>query len=214
MKIEAIHEFHDSSYSNSWADRFEPTPERLRLFETILRNIEEKQVEELAILELGVGPGFLANFLLKRLPKVSYEGLDYSESMLAIAARRTGEHRDRICFTQADLVDANWVRKVRRVPAIIVSTWALHDLLEKKNIASVYNLAIEILPAGGVILNGDFIKPEASEYEYEGGRIKPSEHFELLRLAGFSKVECLAEFEKSVDNPTTSNNYNCFRGEK
>ena len=214
MKIEAIHEFHNPNYSKGWANRFEPTPERLRLFETILRNIERIGSEELAILELGIGPGYLASFLLERLPNANYEGLDYSKSMLDIAAQRTGEFSNRICFTQADLINVNWINKIGRVPDVIVSTWALHDLLEKKNISSVYNSAFQVLPEGGILLNGDFIKPEESSYEYEGGRIKPSEHLEILRLAGFPKIECLAEFEESVENPTTSNNYNCFRAEK
>jgi len=65
-----------------------------------------------------------------------------------------------------------------------------------------------------MLLNGDFIKPEESKFEYEGGRIKPSEHLDLLERSGFSKVECIAEFEKSVEEPTTSNNYICFKAIK
>ena len=35
-----------------------------------------------------------------------------------------------------------------------------------------------------------------------------------LQEAGFQEVECLEEFEKSVENPTTANNYACFRAKK
>ena len=70
------------------------------------------------------------------------------------------------------------------------------------------------LPQEGILLNGDFIKPEASTFEYEAGRIKPSEHIDLLQLAGFQSVECIKEFEKDVDNPTTANNYSCFFAKK
>jgi len=39
MKIEALHQFHNANFSKGWADRFEPTPPRIQLFETILENI-------------------------------------------------------------------------------------------------------------------------------------------------------------------------------
>lgn len=214
MKIEALHDFHDTDFSQGWADRFEPTPERLRLFQTILQHINDLEAEDLSILELGIGPGYLADFLLENLPNITYEGLDFSAAMLDIASKRTAKYSQGIHFTQADLVRDNWTTQLKKAPNIIVSTWALHDLLEKKNIASVYQSAFEILPKDGILLNGDFIKPETSTYEYEGGRIKPSEHIELLQVAGFRNCACVAEFEISVEEPTTANNYVCFEGRK
>ena len=83
-------------------------------------------------------------------------------------------------------------------------------LLNKPNISTVYKLAYKLLPQNGRLINGDFIKPENSIFEYEKGRIKPSEHIELLNQCGFKKVECLKIFEVNEDNPTTSNNYACF----
>lgn len=214
MKIEALHEFHDASFSQGWADRFEPTPARLQLFEMILQNIEELKVEKVSILELGIGPGFLANYLLERLLKINYEGLDFAKPMLEIAKERTQDYSQRINFTQADLINEPWIYKLKTPPNVIVSTWTLHDLFEKENILKVYKSVYEVLPSGGILLNGDFIKPEESNFEYEGGRIKPSEHLELLMLAGFQDCQCLAEFEKSIEHPTTANNYACFRAIK
>jgi len=163
---------------------------------------------------LGIGPGYLADFLMEHLPEATYEGLDFSEAMLEIARERTAQYNERIHFTQADLVRDNWTAQLKKAPKVIVTTWALHDLFEKKNIAKVYQSAFEVLPKGGILLNGDFIKPETSTYEYEGGRIKPSEHMELLQVAGFRNFACLAKFEVSVEQPTTANNYACFKGEK
>jgi len=36
----------------------------------------------------------------------------------------------------------------------------------------------------------------------------------LLREAGFEEVACLEKFELSVDQPTTANNYACFKAVK
>ena len=214
MKIEALHEFHDPAFSQGWSDRFTPSPERLRLFQTMLEQMNLDKKDTVAVLELGIGPGYLAHYLLGQSPIIQYEGLDFSLPMLDIAYKRNADFEDRISFTQADLVKDQWGDNLTRQPEIIVSTWALHDLFSKENIFSVYQAAYEVLPKGGILLNGDFIKPETSPYEYESGRIKPSEHIDLLLKAGFQTAVCVAEFEKSVDQPTTANNYSCFRAEK
>ncbi len=214
MKIEALHDFHDPAFSKGWADRFVPTSERIRLFDLMLHEITSLKGSSLSILELGIGPGYLASYILGKLPDVKYEGLDFSNAMLSLASQRNEEHSGRTNFIQADLTDKKWIEKVQESPQIIVSTWALHDLLSKENIANVYYQVFQLLPKGGVLLNGDFIKPETSTFEYENGRIKPSEHLALLKDAGFLNSECLSLFEEDVLHPTTSNNYACFKAIK
>ena len=150
--------FHDANFSKEWAEKFKPTSDRLHLFETILNLIEKEGYQSASILELGIGPGFLASYLLKNLDEITYEGLDFSESMLAIASKRTLRYKDRVSFTQADLINDIWKNSLERMPEVIVSTWALHDLFEKKNILGVYKTAYKILPKGGLLINGDFIK--------------------------------------------------------
>jgi len=210
MKIEALHEFHDMEFSQGWAERFTPTPDRLALFETILQRIREIGEENCHVLELGIGPGYLADYLLSRLPNISYEGLDFSNAMLEIAKKRLVKYEGRVVYTQADLTKESWTDKVSQLPKAVVSTWALHDLFSSKNIEFVYRKTKSILQAKGVLLNGDFIKPEESTFDYEGGRIKPSVHLSLLKNVGFQSAICLKEFEKDVLNPTTANNYACF----
>jgi len=211
MKIQALHEFHDEQFSQNWSDRFIPTPDRVSLFQLILDNIEKENTE---VLELGIGPGYLAEHILTKRDNIIYEGLDFSRPMLDIASKRLAGIRTEKIFTQADLTASSWRNDVRTKPKTIISTWALHDLLSKENIFNVYKSAYAILPQGGKLINGDFIKPEKSEIEYEAGRIKPSEHLDLLRQAGFQKAECIKMFEEDVENPTTANNYACFMAVK
>ena len=212
MKIEALHEFHDPDFAQGWSDKFEPTKDRLDLFKTISDQLKDETTFQ--ILELGIGPGYLAEYILTNLSNVRCEGLDYSEAMLSIAKERTSNNNERISFTQADLVNELWSKKIKTQPNAIVSTWALHDLFNLESIKSVFRLAYELLPEGDVFLNGDFVKPEESTTEYEGGRIRPSEHVFLLKDVGFQSVNCIKEFEKNVHNPTTANNYSCFMAVK
>lgn len=214
MKIEKLHEFHDPEFSQGWADRFKPTPARLELFDTILAEVQKLPSDKTKVLELGIGPGYLAAHILAKDSNVRYEGLDYATPMLNIAAKRNEVHKDRLTYTQADLTSKHWGDQVQNQPDAIVSTWALHDLFNQENIFNVYRIAYNVLYKGGVLLNGDFIKPENSPFEYEGGRIKPSVHIALLKKAGFETVSVIKELEKNVMEPTTSNNYSCFMAVK
>jgi len=121
---------------------------------------------------------------------------------------------NRVTLTQADITNPEWTMSVSEEPKVVVSTWALHDLTSKHHIKSVYQSVCKILAPQGILLNGDFIKPESSQHEYEHGRIRPSEHLELLEQSGFQSWECLKHFEVNVQSPTTSNNYSCFKAEK
>jgi len=210
--VGALHEFHDPAYAQNWADRFVPTPPRQALFDLIVEQLTSRSLPTRHIVELGIGPGYLALEILRQIPGVTYEGVDFSEAMFAIARPRLAEFEGRIVYAQADLTADDWTTRLSQTPGAIVSTWALHDLGAEAHIAAVYRQARAVLPSGGLLLNGDFVKPDESTFDYEPGRITPSRHEELLRAAGFRDVQRLAYLEKDVANPTPANNYACFAG--
>ncbi len=92
----------------------------------------------------------------------------------------------------------------------MISTWALHDLGSQQAVADVYKRCYETLPPGGVLVNGDFIKPDGTTFEYEPGRIPISRHLDLLKDAGFSDPQCLTHLEPNIENPTSAQNYACL----
>lgn len=210
--IGAQHDFHDPAYAQNWADRFVPTPPRQALFDLIVEQLISRVSLTGHIVELGIGPGYLAWEILGRIPGVSYEGVDFSEAMFTIARPRLADFDGRVVYTQADLIHDDWPARLCQRPGAIVSTWALHDLGGEAHIASVYQRARAVLPFGGLLLNGDFVKPDESAFDYEPGRITPTRHAELLRAAGFREVTRLAYLEKDVEQPTAANNYACFAG--
>ena len=91
--VGARHEFHDNQYASEWSNRFFPTPERLQLFDTIIDRILEASLPSRYIVELGTGPGYLAARLLKAIPEVTYEGVDFSHSRSAIFCRSSFERK-------------------------------------------------------------------------------------------------------------------------
>jgi hypothetical protein len=66
----------------------------------------------------------------------------------------------------------------------ILSTWALHDLGSEASTSAVYRKCKFVLPLQGILLNGDFIKPEGATFEYEPGRFPAKRHIEIFTITG------------------------------
>ncbi len=209
--IGAQHEFHDVEFVAGWADRFAPTPKRLELFNIFLSELKPRIPSNGVVVELGIGPGFLADHLLGELSEIRYVGVDFSEPMLDIARQRLDQHSSRVTYVQADLVSDNWWAGIRSPVNAIVSTWALHDLANPETVAAVYKSCAQVLSDGGTFLNGDFIKPDNAIFEYEPGRFEIEKHIAMLRRAGFKNADCLKLLEEEIESPTAAQNYACLR---
>ena len=212
--IGAEHEFHDREFALRWTERFVPTTERMRLFNIILCELRGRLPGGGRVLELGIGPGYLAKYLLESMPGIEYHGIDFSRPMLEIASGRLEHLSSRISYTLADLVTDAWEDGFTSCFDAIVSTWALHDLGSQKHVESVYGKSFRALSNGGVLLNGDFIKPEGTTHQFEAGRFHTGKHLALLKAAGFTSVECLAVLETEIDSPTPAQNYACIKAVK
>ena len=209
--IGAKHEFHDEAFVQGWAARFQPNLERLKLFQTIYAELNQWMPANGRILELGIGPGYLAEFLLAKMPHIQYIGLDFSQPMLKLAQDRLAPYPTRLQLIQADLIRDEWWRDLPQPINGIVTTWALHDLGSPQYTAQVYQACHAILPPGGLLLDGDFIKPEQAPQQYEPGRFEIAQHLQLLQQASFQHVECLLVLEQELKNPTSAHNYACFK---
>ncbi|MDR1988967.1 MAG: class I SAM-dependent methyltransferase [Acidobacteriaceae bacterium] len=208
--VGAHHEFHDAAFAQDWADRFVPSAARLALFDLILNQIRQLPVSDPHVLELGLGPGYLARYILQRHTTLQYEGVDFSTAFFEVAKRTLGELAARVTFSMADLMDQSWPSRLTHQPHAIISTWTLHDLGSQQAVADVYARGFETLPTGGVLANGDFIKPDGTAWDYEAGRFEIARHLELLRRAGFVNPVSLRHFEPELDTPTPAQNYACL----
>jgi len=208
--VGAQHEFHDAAFVRGWADRFVPSAPRLQLFDLILDQIRRPGVPNSHVVELGIGPGYMARHILERNRTITYEGLDFSEVFFEIAKETVGDMLARVTLTKADLMNQSWPKRLSKTPGAIISTWALHDLGGQQAIADVYARCYETLPMGGVLVNGDFIKPDGTAFDYEPGRFEVARHLEFLRAAGFAEPTSLAQFEHNLKDPTAAQNYACL----
>jgi len=86
----------------------------------------------------------------------------------------------------------------------------LHDLGSQQAVADVYARCSETLSEGGILVNGDFIKPDGTAWDYEPGRFEVARHLELLHQAGFANPVSLHHFEAEIEKPTAAQNYACL----
>ncbi len=205
--VGASHEFHDAEFVRGWASRFVPTAPRLQLFDMILEEVEKLGKPEAHVLELGTGPGYMARHMLERNQSISFEALDFSDVFMDVARETLGGLTARVTFTNADLMAQDWPSKLSKQPDAIVSTWALHDLGGPQPVADVYARCYEVLPAGGLLANGDFIKPDGTDWDFEAGRFEIDRHLEFLRAAGFENPGSRIHLEANIVDPTAAQNY-------
>src|SRR5690606_37379522 len=96
-------------------------------------------------------------------PRVSAVVLDQSQAFLDLAARRLERFGDRATLVCRQLQE-DWSVDVPRPAAAIVSMSAIHhlDAAQKR---AWYRGCFEALQPGGILLNGDEVRPE-SDAEY------------------------------------------------
>jgi tRNA (cmo5U34)-methyltransferase len=157
-------------------------------------------------MDLGCGPGTLAEKLLAVFPEMSVICSDGSDEMLRLARQRLDSFGDRASFIQSDFGADKWIAELPRELDAVVSARAIHNLRKLKLIGPVYGQIFELLRPGGLFLNIErvnFSSPALRRYYRElqmktRGRVAkmdgaaPSllQQFRLLKRAGFSDIDC------------------------
>jgi cyclopropane fatty-acyl-phospholipid synthase-like methyltransferase len=103
------------------------------------------------ILELGSGPGFLAQHLLQTLNDVSYVLLDFSPAMHELARARLADLGRHAEFLERDFKQADWNRDLGKFDCV-VTIQAVHELRHKRYAAGLHTRVRELLAPDGFYL--------------------------------------------------------------
>jgi SAM-dependent methyltransferase len=160
-------------------------PRYLEIQDLILKQLSDVLDDGGLIVDLGGGSGRLLERILDRWPAAHGVLIDQSEPFLALAERRLHRFGSRATCLKARLQD-DWFPKprpvvavypppnsppvVRRSPApptsspvtAIVSMSAIHHL-EPAEKQTLYRRCYDLLAPGGVLLNGDEVRPESDD---------------------------------------------------
>lgn len=163
-------------------------PERAEIMQHLVVQLKALPFPAPQVVELGPGPGLLAEVLLRELPQIHYTGFDSSELLLAYAQSQLTSFGTRARLVQADLNAEDWLADLPPEVHAIISLQAMHDLGDESHINRVYGLARRLLTPSGLLLNADFIVPPGQENPEQPGRRSIARHLELLRAHGFERV--------------------------
>lgn len=125
---------------------------RVEFFEVFSAVIDQlAQGNSMRILELGSGPGFLAEHLLKALSSIEYVALDFSPAMHELATQRLGTLAERVRFVERSFRDESWPQGLGSFD-VVVTLQAVHELRHKRYAADLHSQVREILVPGGSYL--------------------------------------------------------------
>jgi len=102
-EVPSDHDFFDPAYVKQRTESIgRYRPERKRLFEVFAAEAAQVKKGALLVFELGCGPGFLAEALLKSCQILRYTLLDFSPQMLELSRSRLRKFDEPTLFIQAD----------------------------------------------------------------------------------------------------------------
>jgi trans-aconitate methyltransferase len=168
-------------------------PERTEVIRHISDQLRALPFPAPHVMELGLGPGVLAERLLRDMPQLSYTGIDSSELLLTFAQTQLAPFGNRASLIRADLNGEEWLAQLPSEIQAIVSLQALHDLGDESHINRIYGLAKTYLVPGGLLLNADLIVPDNQAAPEHPGRLSIARHLELLQKHGYERVACTLE---------------------
>jgi SAM-dependent methyltransferase len=179
-------DFHDPAVAAAWAEVvMRKRPWRSTIFEHFVAIVSAAPVAQARLLELGSGPGFLAEQLLTQCPNISrYTLLEFSEPMLEQSRRRLDAHQDRTEFLRADFKSDTWPRLVTGPIHFVVSLQAVHELRHKRHAPQLYAQLAPLLAPAGEVLICDHLPAGAHTPRHTVLYMDPEEKLEALTRAG------------------------------
>lgn len=136
------------SDAREWeATALEKRPWRTEFFAQLQKEIAAHGTPCLRILELGSGPGFLAEHLLRAFSSASYVALDFSSAMHELAATRLGSAASRVEFVNRSFRDSEWSDGLGRFDCVVTHQ-AVHELRHKRHARSLHAAVRQILEPG------------------------------------------------------------------
>ena len=152
-EVPSDHDFFDPTYVQKWSDSIvRCRPERQRLFKVFAAETARIKKDRLSVFELGCGPGFLAEALIKNCAISRYMLLDFSPHMLELSRKRLAPFADRTDFIQRDFKKKNWTAALPTNFDLIVSLQAVHELRHASRIPKLYAQLYDLLVPGGSLL--------------------------------------------------------------
>jgi cyclopropane fatty-acyl-phospholipid synthase-like methyltransferase len=191
MDVPSPIDFSKQEEAEAWAASANAKrPWRRDFFTAIVAELQRLGTTPLSVLQLGSGPGFLAEAVVHHLPRVCYTLLDSSLAMHHIARARIGSSHH-AQFITADFRGTDWVTEVGLFDAV-VTVQAVHELRHKRHAAGLHRLVHGCLRPEGVYFVCDHVIGPEGMTDPDLYMTETEQH-EALALAGFREIRVVLE---------------------
>jgi SAM-dependent methyltransferase len=194
-------DFRDAVDAAEWERTAHARPGRAEMFEAFGRELRRLDNDNLSVLDLGSGPGFLAAYLLGIVANLEVTLLDFSAAMHELARARLGLHGNQVRFVHRNFRDAQWPLGLGPFD-VVVTNQAVHELRHKRYAPALHASVRQILKPGGVYLVNDHYFGDGG-LQNEQLYMTEAEQQAALLDAGFSKAERVAAFGSMVMHRAT-----------
>jgi cyclopropane fatty-acyl-phospholipid synthase-like methyltransferase len=172
-----------------WERTAQERPGRAEVFRAIGRELEAlgEDDHDLVVLELGSGPGFLADYLLNALPSVRLTLLDFSGPMHKLARTRLGARVARVTQVERSFKEPGWSQGLGLFDAVVTNQ-AVHELRHKRHATQLHAAVKGVLKPRAPYLVSDHFCGEGGSQDHQLN-MTVAEHRAALLRAGFSEVQ-------------------------
>jgi ubiquinone/menaquinone biosynthesis C-methylase UbiE len=138
------------------------------------------------MLELGSGPGLLAECVLDRCTNLaSYTLLDFSEHMLGLSRDRL-KRFPATQFVNANFKAAGWIESLHPPYAAVIAMQAVHEIRHKRHVPGLYTQVRQILSPGGMLAVCDGTPGDSPALWRQSLCLTLDEQKEALEASGFT----------------------------
>ena len=185
-------DFHDPVQARAWVeDTVRRRPYRADFFAAFVAALNAKGSRAIDILELGSGPGHLAEQVLRHCAVRRYVALDFSAAMHDLARARLTPFLDRIDFVRRDFREPDWGAALGRFD-VVVTMQAAHETRHRRHLPAFLQAAKQRLIAGGTLLYSDHYAEEGTD-KNPSLMVTRDEQPVALGKAGFSDITLLLD---------------------
>jgi ubiquinone/menaquinone biosynthesis C-methylase UbiE len=192
-------DFLSEDAARKWAEEAEAKlASRIDFFAAFVHAITQHTPSVRQVLELGSGPGFLAEYILSRCAGIErYTLLDFSPTMLDLSHKRLQPFGNRASYLQVDFKQTSWADKVGAASDCIVTLQAVHELRHKRHALGFYEECRTVIKQGGLLLVCDHI-PQTDSAKDRALFMTEDEQVAAIRAAGFSNVQIVLKTAQRV----------------
>ncbi len=148
-------DWHDRAYAETWdSNPLRKNPLREEHLDILVSIIIDGYREGASILDLGMGSGQVEEMIFQRVPNARVVGIDASEVMIEMAAKRLKDHRDRYSVIRHDLRELGTLDLAPNSFQYAISSQVFHELPHEKK-REAFAFVQRVLAPGGVFLITD-----------------------------------------------------------